>query len=245
MSERLKDKVAVITGGAGGLGLSVALTFAKEGAAVVLLGRNAERLATAQASVEAAGAKCLTLVANAAEPESIAKALADAEVKMGGLDILVNSAGVFIWKGFLDLEPAQWQTTLDSNLSAAFFATQAFARLAVAAKRQGAVINVSSIHGTVGDGGVVPHCASKFGLIGLTEASAEALRGSGVRVNCLSPGAIEPDSADRTSESLKSQVTQGELAKMCVFLGSDESGNLTGTNLNAFGVTRPVIAPNK
>ncbi|MBT6176874.1 MAG: SDR family NAD(P)-dependent oxidoreductase [Deltaproteobacteria bacterium] len=245
MSERLKDKVAVITGGAGGLGLSVALTFAKEGAAIVLLGRNAERLATAQTSVEAAGAKCLSLVANAAEPESIAKALADAEEKMGGLDILVNSAGVFIWKGFLDLEPAQWQTTLDSNLSAAFFATQAFARLAVAAKRQGAVINVSSIHGSVGDGGVVPHCASKFGLIGLTEASAEALRGSGVRVNCLSPGAIEPDSADRTSESLKSQVTQGELAKMCVFLGSDESGNLTGTNLNAFGVTRPVIAPNK
>ncbi|MBT6433610.1 MAG: SDR family NAD(P)-dependent oxidoreductase, partial [Deltaproteobacteria bacterium] len=90
MSERLKDKVAVITGGAGGLGLSVALTFAKEGAAIVLLGRNAERLATAQTSVEAAGAKCLSLVANAAEPESIAKALADAEEKMGGLDILVN-----------------------------------------------------------------------------------------------------------------------------------------------------------
>lgn len=245
MPGRLENKVAVITGGAGGLGLSVALTFAQEGASVVLLGRNTERLDKAKASVEAVGAKCLTLVANAADPDSIAKALSEAQEKMGALDILVNSAGVFIWKGFLELEPAQWQTTLDSNLSAAFFATQAFARQAVAANRKGAVINVSSIHGSVGDGGVVPHCASKFGLIGLTEASAEALRGSGVRVNCLSPGAIEPDSADRTSDSLESQVTQGELAKMCVFLGSDESGNLTGTNLNAFGVTRPVIAPNK
>ena len=245
MTGRLENKVAVITGGAGALGLSVALTFAKEGANVVLLGRNAERLATAKASVEAEGAKCLTCVANAAEPESIAEALGEAEEKMGGLDILVNSAGVFIWKGFLDLEPSQWQTTIESNLSAAFFATQAFARRAVAAERTGAVINISSIHGSVGDGGVVPHCASKFGLIGLTEASAEALRGSGIRVNCLSPGAIEPDSANRMGESLKSQVTQGELAKMCVFLGSDESGNLTGTNLNAFGVSRPVIAPNK
>ena len=245
MAGRLENKVAVITGGAGGLGLSVALTFAKEGASVVLMGRNAERLNTAKAAVQEAGAKCLTLVANAAEPESIAQALSEAQEKMGTLDILVNSAGVFIWKGFLDLEPAQWQTTLDSNLSAPFFATQAFARQIVAAKGTGAVINISSIHGSVGDGGVVPHCASKFGLIGLTQASAEALRGSGVRVNCLSPGAIEPDSSDRTGDSLKSQVTQGELAKMCVFLASDESGNLTGTNLNAFGVTRPVIAPNK
>jgi len=245
MSGRLENKVAVITGGSGGLGLGVAQNFAEEGAKIVLLGRNQERLDAAKSSLEAAGASCITLVANAADPESIANALADAQNQMGPLDILVNSAGVFIWKGFLDLEPAHWQTTIDSNLSAAFFATQAFARLAVAAERGGAVINISSIHGSVGDGGVVPHCASKFGLIGLTEASAEALRGSGVRVNCVSPGSIEPDSGNRQSESLKSQVTQGELAKMCVFLGSEESGNLTGTNINAFGITRPVIAPNK
>lgn len=245
MSGRLENKVAVITGGSGGLGLGVAQNFAQEGAKIVLLGRNQERLDAAKSSLETTGASCITLVANAADPESIANALTDAQNQMGALDILVNSAGVFIWKGFLDLEPAHWQTTIDSNLSAAFFATQAFARLAVAAERSGAVINISSIHGSVGDGGVVPHCASKFGLIGLTEASAEALRGSGIRVNCVSPGSIEPDSGSRQSESLKSQVTQGELAKMCVFLGSEESGNLTGTNINAFGITRPVIAPNK
>jgi len=242
MPGRLENKVAVITGGAGGLGLSVALVYAAEGASLVLLGRNEERLAAAKSQVEAAGAKCHTVVANAADAESIGAAMKSAQQAMGNLDILVNSAGVFIWKGFLDLEPSHWQSTIESNLSAAFFATQAFAREAVAAERQGAVINISSIHGVVGDGGVVPHCASKFGLIGLTEASAEALRGSGVRVNCLSPGAIEPESGDRGSETLKDKVTQGELAKMCIFLGSDESGNLTGTNINAFGITRPVIA---
>ena len=245
MSGRLENKVAVITGGAGGLGLSVAHTFVKEGAKVVLLGRNEERLATAKASVEEAGGQCMTVVANAAQPETIVAALETAKDQMGDLDVLVNSAGVFIWKGFLDLEPEHWHNTIESNLSAAFFATQAFAKQAVAAERGGSVINISSIHGSVGDGGVVPHCASKFGLIGLTEACAEALRKSGVRVNCVSPGAIEPDSGSRTGESLKSQVTQGELANMCVFLASDDSGNLTGTNINAFGVTRPVIAPPK
>ena len=242
MTGRLENKVAVITGGAGGLGLSVAQCFVQEGAKVVLLGRNEERLAKAKESVEAAGGQCLTVLANAAQPETIVSALKTAKDELGDLDILVNSAGVFIWKGFLDLEPEHWHNTIESNLSAAFFATQAFAKQAVAAERGGSVINISSIHGSVGDGGVVPHCASKFGLIGLTEASAEALRKSGVRVNCVSPGAIEPDSGDRSSETLKSQVTQGELAKMCVFLASDESGNLTGTNINAFGITRPVIA---
>ena len=245
MSGKLENKVAVITGGSGGLGLSVAHAFIREGAKVVLLGRNEERLAKAKASVTDADGECLTVLANAAEPETIVTALKTAEDHFGSVDVLVNSAGVFIWKGFLDLEPEHWHNTIESNLSAAFFATQAFAKQAVAAERGGSVINISSIHGSVGDGGVVPHCASKFGLIGLTEASAEALRKNGIRVNCVSPGAIEPDSGDRNGESLKAQVTQGELAQMCVFLASDQSGNLTGTNINAFGVTRPVIASPK
>ena len=125
MSGKLENKVAVITGGSGGLGLSVACAFVQEGAKVVLLGRNEERLAKAQASVEAIGGTCLTVLANASEPSTIVDAMKSARDKFGGLDILVNSAGVFIWKGFLDLEPEHWHSTIESNLSAAFFATQA------------------------------------------------------------------------------------------------------------------------
>ena len=78
--------------------------------------------------------------------------------------------------------------------------------------------------------------------LGLTEARAEALRPMGIRVNCISPRSIEPESAGKTSEPLKDKVTQGELASLAIFLASDESGSLTGVNLNAFGITRPVIA---
>ena len=242
MSGNLHNKVAVITGGAGGLGLVVAQAFSREGAKVVLLGRNEEKLHLAKAQLEQLDAQCLTVVANAADPQEISSAMSHIQETMGALDILVNCAGVFIWKGFLDLEPNHWETTIQSNLSAAFFATQAFARRVVESEKPASVINISSIHGLVGDGGVVPHCASKFGLIGLTEASAEALRNHGIRVNCLSPGAIEPNSETHSDNNLKAKVTQAELAKMCVFLGSEQSGNLTGTNLNAFGITRPVIA---
>lgn len=242
MSGKLQGKVALITGGAGGLGLGISMAYGAAGAKVALVGRNAEKLAAGKAEVENAGGECVTIVADMSSAAGAAEAIAATEQSLGPIDVVVNSAGVFIWKKFLDLEPADWEGTLKSNLSAAFYTTQAFARAAAEKERQGAVINISSIHGVVGDGGVVPHCASKFGLLGLTEASAEALRPMGIRVNCISPGAIEPESADKTSETLKDKVTQGELASLAVFLASEESGNLTGTNLNAFGITRPVIA---
>ena len=242
MGAKLQDKVAVITGGGGGLGLGIALAYAGEGARVVLVGRDAEKLRQAKAGVEKAGGTCAVVAADLSSAEGATGAFEQAEEAFGSLDILVNSAGTFIWRPFLELTSDDWENTLGSNLSAAFYATQAFARAVTARERQGAVINVSSIHGVVGDGGVVPHRASKFGLLGLTEASAEALRGMGIRVNCLSPGAIEPGSPTTVSESLKEKVTQGEVARLAVFLGSEDSGNLTGTNLNAFGITRPVIA---
>jgi len=242
MTSKLQNKSAIITGGAGGLGLGIALAYVREGANVVLAGRNGETLAIAKTKVEEAGGSCAVVAADLSNSAGATDAIAAAEAAFGTPDILVNSAGTFVWKPFLELSAEDWDTTLSSNLSAAFYATQAFARAVSAKEQAGAVINVSSIHGVVGDGGVVPHCASKFGLIGLTEASAEALRGMGIRVNCLSPGAIEPDSATAISESLKGKVTQGELARLAVFLGSEDSGNLTGANLNAFGITRPVIA---
>jgi len=242
MSGKLQGKVALITGGAGGLGLGISLAFSAAGAKVALVGRDEEKLAAGKAEVEGADGECVALVADMSTAAGAAEAIAAAEQRLGPIDVVVNSAGVFIWKKFLDLEPADWEGTLKSNLSAAFYTTQAFARTTAEKERQGAVINISSIHGVVGDGGVVPHCASKFGLLGLTEASAEALRPMGIRVNCISPGSIEPESAGKTSETLKDKVTQGELASLAIFLASDESGNLTGVNLNAFGITRPVIA---
>ncbi len=176
MSGKLQGKVALITGGAGGLGLGISMAYGAAGAKVALVGRNAEKLAAGKAEVEGAGGECITIVADMSSATGAAEAIAAAEQSLGPIDVVVNSAGVFIWKKFLDLEPADWEGTLKSNLSAAFYTTQAFARTTAEKERQGAVINISSIHGVVGDGGVVPHCASKFGLLGLTEASAEALR---------------------------------------------------------------------
>jgi NAD(P)-dependent dehydrogenase (short-subunit alcohol dehydrogenase family) len=107
--------------------------------------------------------------------------------------------------------------------------------------RGGSIINITSIHGTVGDPNVVAHCASKFGLEGLTQASAEALREYDIRVNAIAPGAIEEDSGDRRGESPQRKVTQADVATLVVYLASDLGRSVTGATLQAFGSTRKVI----
>jgi NAD(P)-dependent dehydrogenase (short-subunit alcohol dehydrogenase family) len=242
MTRRLSGKVAIITGGAAKLGRAIAEAFASEGASLFLVGRDAKSLTGATEALT--GTPIGVLSIDLTGKGAAERVVAAAKERFGHVDILVNAAGAFFWKKLVSLSEDDWRVTLDTNLSAPFFLTQAFAREQIASQRGGAVINIASIHGTVPDGNVVPQCAAKLGLIGLTRACAEALRPHGIRVNAISPGAIAPNSGSALSTDLLSKVTQGDVAQMALYLASDSAAAITGTNLEAYGVTRPVVAQN-
>lgn len=242
MNGSLAGQVYVITGGGKGLGLALARAFAREGARLLLVGRTEQNLEQAVESLRATGAAATALAADVSAPRVAGEVMARCQADHGSINGLVNCAGVFVWRKVLELSPEDWERTIATNLSAVFYMSQAAARALVGQGNGGTIINIASVHGEVGDSNVVPQCAAKAGVLGLTQAMAEALREHGVRVNALSPGAIEPNSHDRFSRTLGQKVTQADLARVAVFLASEAASCITGATLDAFGVTRPIIA---
>ncbi len=242
MANELTDKVAIIIGGSRGLGAAIAGAFADAGARLLLVARNRKNLERIAQELAGRGAGVETLAADVTGAEGAAGAVSAAVDCFGRVDVLVNCAGTFLWSSFADISATDWRETIETNLTAPFLLTQAMAASLMEQGHGGAVINIASIHGEVADGNVVPQCAAKLGLVGLTRASAEALRPHGIRVNAISPGAIEPDSAGRLSDGLQGKITQGDVAQAAVYLASDQARGITGANLEAFGVTRPVVA---
>jgi NAD(P)-dependent dehydrogenase (short-subunit alcohol dehydrogenase family) len=241
LEKLLSGKRAIVTGGNRGLGLAIAIALANDGARVLVAGKDEALSKSAVERIRGLGGAAAQVVADLARPDSaetIVRAAADA---FGGADVLVNNAGVFVWKKFLELTREDFQQTIAVNLAAPFYLGQEVSKLMVHQGTGGAIVNIGSIHGEVGDANVVPHCASKFGLIGLTKAMAEALREHRIRVNAICPGAIESDSAARRSESIRERVTQADVATMAVYLASDLAQAITGAVIDMPGSTRTVI----
>jgi NAD(P)-dependent dehydrogenase (short-subunit alcohol dehydrogenase family) len=241
MKKLLEDKTAIVTGGGKELGFAIARGLAIDGAKVLVVSRTEESVLKAVSRIEDAGGVAAACVEDITGPGAAERIAAAAVERFGGIDVLVNSAGVFVWKKILDLSADDWTRTIATNLTAAFFLTQAVARVLIGQERGGSIINITSIHGSEPDPNVVPHCASKFGLVGLTRAAAEALREHGIRVNAIAPGSIEPNSFERSGESPLEKVTQHDVANLAVYLASDLSRSITGAVLNAHGSTRTVI----
>ena len=241
MSKLLADKVAIVTGGGRGLGSAIGLALAVDGAKVLLVSRDGESLQSASLRIREYGGVATVLSADLREPDAAVTVVGRALDEFGGLDAVVNCAGVFTWKRLFDLTPEDWNTTIATNLSAPYFLSREAARAMVEQGRGGSIVNIASIHGLVGDPNVVPHCASKAGLIGMTKAMAEALREDNIRVNAIAPGAIEPNTEARRGESPQEKVTQSDVASLAVYLSSDLSRSITGAVIEAYGSTRAVI----
>ncbi len=243
MEKLLDGRSAIVTGSGKGLGAALASALAVDGARVLVASRDAERANATVAAIRARGGCAAGVAADLTvpgEPERVVQAALD---EFGSVDILVNNAGVFIWKKLIDVSAADWDLTLATNLSAPFHLLQAAARVMIRQGRGGSIINIASIHGRIAEGEVVPHCAAKFGLIGLTQAAAAALRDHDIRVNAVCPGAIEPDSADRRGASPREKVTQADIASLTVYLASDLARSITGATMEAYGSTRTEIKP--
>jgi NAD(P)-dependent dehydrogenase (short-subunit alcohol dehydrogenase family) len=237
----LKGRSVLVTGGGRNIGRAIASAAAAAGAAVVILERERGAAAEAVGAIAAAGGMAAEVVADVRDPGSVGAALAGAAGALGRLDGLVNNAGVYVRGEFLEVTEDHWDLTMDVNLKGAFLATQAFARLARSRGSRGAVVNIASVHGSVGDASVVPHCASKAGLLGLTRAAAEALRPSGIRVNAVSPGAVAtwkgPWDAPVPKEPLKGMLVPSMVADAVVWLLSDAAAGVTGSEVVVGGGT--------
>ncbi|MCH7697954.1 MAG: SDR family oxidoreductase [Chloroflexi bacterium] len=227
---RLNDKVALITGGGSGIGRAMAHTFADEGAKVVIAELDE---ASGQKVADEIGDNAAYVHCDTSSEEDVQASLAMAEKRFGGLNVVVNNAGV---------SQKDWDTTIAVNLSGVYYGCK-YGAEKLAASGGGSVINLSSILGLVGIGAEDAYVAAKHGVVGLTKNFAIAFGQRGVRINCINPGWIEtPMTATiREMEVMNTQVmTQTpmgrygkpeEIAKAALFLASDDSSYMTGASL--------------
>jgi len=242
---RFQNRPVLVTGASRGIGRSIALRFAEEGALVAVVARNAEALQETAKRAEELGGKSLAIPADITSPGAAEECVTAAEKAFGPLDILVNNAGIFIWRPFLKLSPEDWDRVLATNLTAA----AAFCRAVLPGmvdRRRGRIVNVASIHGMRGDANVAAQSAAKFGIIGLTQSLAREFRTCNVAVNAVSPGTVEnkKDEGDALHEEpLAEKLWPRDVARAVLFLASDDAAGITGAVLEVLGGTHLVIAP--
>ena len=231
---RLADKRVLITGGAGGIGAATATRFLEEGSRVVLLDRDPEALARLASEMPALSG---TICADVSDPDDIARAFEELNDLFGGLDILINNAGISIRHGFVDITPRDWQEVIDVNLNGVFFVAQQAARLMLRGSG-GVILNMGSTNGLMGYPYYADYNASKAGVIELTRTMALEL-GPSVRVNAICPGFIltPMQAAEYTEEMQRAFASKlpldrlgrpEDVAALFAFLASDDAAFITG-----------------
>lgn len=205
MPVELQGQVAVVTGGSRGIGLAVARELASAGAKVAVVARNGEGARQAAEGLPGDGHR--GYACDVADAESVGALVKQVEEEMGGLDVLVNNAGVTRDNVLVRIKDEDWDAVLDTNLRGAFNTIRAASR-GMMKRRSGRVINVSSVVGITGNKGQANYAASKAGLIGLTKSVAKELASRGVLVNAVAPGYIETDMTSDLPEAAREALTR-------------------------------------
>lgn len=243
---RLKDKIALVTGGTAGIGKSIALTFAKEGASVAVFGTNEERAAQVVQEMQQAAPnqKFLFKLLDIADKKAVDVAIAEVLTELGGVDILVNNAGITADGLLMKMSEDDWDRVIAVNLKSVYNTCQALIRPMLKAKR-GKIINISSVVGLMGNAGQTNYAASKAGMIGMTKSLAKEVASRSICVNCIAPGFIQTAMTDALSDAQKDVIFKqipmgrlglpGEIANAALFLASSMSDYMTGQVLTVDG----------
>jgi 3-oxoacyl-[acyl-carrier protein] reductase len=241
-----KGKVALVTGASRGIGRAIAVALARGGASLAL--NYAGNEAAAQEAlklVEAAGAPRARLLRfDVADPAACARAVDEVVAELGGLHILVNNAGIAIDQLLMRLKDEDWKRQLDVNLTGAFNLVRAASRPMMKA-RGGAIVNLSSVVGEMGNAGQVAYAATKAGLIGLTKSVARELASRNIRCNAVTPGFIDTDMTSALPEAARTRMLESiplarlgsaeDVANAVCFLASDQAAYVTGEVLKVNG----------
>jgi NAD(P)-dependent dehydrogenase (short-subunit alcohol dehydrogenase family) len=243
---KLDGKVALITGGNSGIGSATAALFAKEGAAVVLTGRNRERGEQVALAINQAGGKAMFIRADVRVADDCRQAVEQTLERFGRIDVLFNNAGVFYPKTVPECTEQEWDETIDSSLKGAFLMSK-YALPSMIERGSGSIILNSSGWGILGGDRAAAYCAAKGGLIIMAKAMAIDHGPDGIRVNCVCPGDTETpmltDDAAKRGMEWKDYVAAGsdrplrrigtaeEIARAVLFLASDDSSYVTGEAL--------------
>lgn len=238
----LKGRVALVTGASSGLGVQFARALAENGSALVLVARRADRLKALKDEIEGKGGKAIAIEADVTDRAAMARAFDGAEKAFGTVTILVNNAGIAHGGRAVEMPPEEWRKVLSTNLDAVFFWAQEAARRMLAAKKQGAVVNIASVLGLAVAKGAVAYATAKAGVVQVTKALAVELAFKGVRVNAIAPGWFVTEMNDdylasEAGAAIKREIPMGrfgnagDLDGALLLLASDAGSYITGATI--------------
>ena len=238
----LKGRVALVTGASSGLGVQFAKALADNGAAVALVARRADRLKSLKDEIEGKGGRAVVIEADVTDHAAVARAFDAAEKAFGTVTILVNNAGIAHGGRAVEMPPEEWRKVLSTNLDAVFFWAQEAARRLLAAKKQGAIVNIASVLGLAVSKGAVAYAAAKAGVVQVTKALAVELAFKGVRVNAIAPGWFVTEMNDgylssEAGAAIKREIpmgrfgNSGDLDGALLLLVSDAGSYITGATV--------------
>lgn len=239
-----KDKVAVITGASRGIGRSIALALAAQGARIVVFDLDMTETEKVAEEIRALGVEALAVLGNVTVAADTERMIDAAMEKFGRVDILVNNAGITRDGLLMRMKDEDWDAVLGVNLKGAFLCSRAASKV-MAKQRYGRIINIASVVGQMGNAGQANYCASKAGLMGLTKSNARELAKRNVTVNAVAPGFIATAMTDalpeKTRQELAAQIplerlgTADDIANVVVFLAAVSSGYITGQVIGVNG----------
>lgn len=232
----MTQQIAMITGGAKGIGRACAEAFLKEGAKVSLISRSAQELeATSHALLKLSPGKLTTFCGDISNPSTVEQWFQKTQTELGTPSALVNNAAIFINKSVKDQSLEEWEQVIRINLTGSFLCAREFFKIA---KIKSAIVNISSlagIRGTEKFPGLSSYVASKFAIVGLTEALAVEGKALGIRVNCIAPGAVDTEMLRQAIPSMRAKAIPSDIAKLVLFLCDETRSNImTGSTLEVF-----------
>lgn len=246
MAGKLKDKVAIVTGAASGIGKAIAYAFADEGADIAVIDLQVEKGQEVVKSIKTKGRKFIFIKANVSESKEVSSMISEVVRQLGGIDIMVNNAAVIRQASLLDTTDELWDSILKNNLRSVFLCSRESARIMIKQGRGGNIINISSIHAILSEPQACAYTAAKGGIEAFSRTIATELAPHKIRVNYIRPGATYteltiPMYTESVKKALYTRVPMKEIAQpewiasAAVFLASDDSRYMTGEGLTIDG----------